>query len=505
MFVENKINVEGSSLDSELASEFAVQNGPYYARQFEKLGEAYNYTWTFNWAAALLGPIWMASRNLWSIFWLFLVAELVALVQLSRGLFGDLGAEQLERVHKLTERAAVRAEESRLAFEQGSTNAAALQRSSLLFEKGAVEAQAAADAAIAQAPLLVLTGLVLLLVVKTLEGSMANWSLEGRFMAWRSNRRIRKGLHGSSALGGFLLVLLTYPVTLFRFTAAKPPAWLTSFPAERSLHTDVSNWVDGGVDWLTINGESIFSSIRTTIRVLLDGLETVLLGTPWPVIMLVIIVLAWRLAGLRVAIFTVAALAYLSLLGFWEKSMITVALLGSAAFICILLGIPLGIWCAKNKTAYIVVRPILDFMQTMPAFVYLIPVIAFFGTGKPPGVIATLVFGMPPVVRLTVLGLQGVPQSVIEATTAFGASKRFLLFKVELPLALPSIMTGINQTILMCLSMVVIASLIGAKGLGEDVLEALQYAAEGQGIVAGLAILCCAMVLDRIVQGKSTR
>ena len=143
-------------------------------------------------------------------------------------------------------------------------------------------------------------------------------------------------------------------------------------------------------------------------------------------------------------------------------------------------------------------------MQTMPAFVYLIPVIAFFGIGKPPGIVATVVFGLPPVVRLTALGLQGVPYSVKEAATAFGVSNRYLLFKVELPLALPSIMTGINQTILMCLSMVVIASLIGAGGLGGDVLEALQYAAEGAGMLAGLAILLCAMVLDRIVQGRGT-
>ena len=148
------------------------------------------------------------------------------------------------------------------------------------------------------------------------------------------------------------------------------------------------------------------------------------------------------------------------------------------------------------------VRPVLDFMQTMPAFVYLIPVIALFGIGKPPGVIATLIFGTPPVVRLTALGIQGVPASVREAAEAYGATRWFLLTRVDLPLAMPSIMAGVNQTILMCLSMVVIASLIGAKGLGEDVLNALQYAAVGQGLLAGLAILLCAMIIDRIVQGK---
>ena len=156
---------------------------------------------------------------------------------------------------------------------------------------------------------------------------------------------------------------------------------------------------------------------------------------------------------------------------------------------------------ARSRTAFHVAQPILDFMQTMPAFVYLIPVIAFFGTGKPPGIIATLIFGMPPVIRLTTLGLRGVPEDVKEAARAYGATEWQVLRGVEIPLAMPSILTGINQTILMCLSMVVIASLIGAQGLGSVVLESLQYAAKGQGLLAGLAILLCAMVIDRIVQG----
>ncbi|MDH3379920.1 MAG: ABC transporter permease subunit, partial [Gammaproteobacteria bacterium] len=155
--------------------------------------------------------------------------------------------------------------------------------------------------------------------------------------------------------------------------------------------------------------------------------------------------------------------------------------------------------------AYNAALPILDFMQTMPAFVYLIPIIAFFGIGKPPGVLSTIVFGMPPVIRLTALGMRGVPEGTKEAALAFGATKRMLLRDIEIPLAMPSIMTGINQTILMCLSMVVIASLIGAGGLGRNVLEALQYAAKGQGMLAGLAILFCAMVIDRIIQGHYKR
>ena len=180
----------------------------------------------------------------------------------------------------------------------------------------------------------------------------------------------------------------------------------------------------------------------------------------------------------------------------------TVALLGAASILCIVIGIPLGIWFARSKTAFAIAQPILDFMQTMPAFVYLIPVIAFFGTGKPPGIIATLIFGMPPVIRLTTLGLTGVAEDVKEAARAYGATEWQVLRGVELPLAKASILAGINQTILMCLSMVVIASLIGAQGLGSVVLTSLQYAAKGQGLLAGLAILLCAMVIDRIVQGS---
>lgn len=248
-------------------------------------------------------------------------------------------------------------------------------------------------------------------------------------------------------------------------------------------------------------GDGFFGGITGAISLVLDGLAYGLTGMPWPVTMAIILALAWQLAGPRVAIFTAAALAYLAVLGFWEKSLETVALLGTSAILCLAIGIPLGVWCGRRPRVYAAVRPVLDFMQTMPAFVYLIPVIALFGIGKPPGVIATLIFGTPPVVRLTALGLQGVSPAIREAAQAYGATRWFLLTRVDLPLAMPSIMAGINQTILMCLSMVVIASLIGAKGLGEDVLNALQYAAVGQGLLAGFAILLCAMIIDRIVQG----
>ena len=257
---------------------------------------------------------------------------------------------------------------------------------------------------------------------------------------------------------GVFLLLGIWPLTIYRFTVAKPAEIITKFPMTKEWFTPVANWMEGWFDWLAIEFGDVFKGVTGAIRAVLDGLEVVLVETPWPVVMLVIVVMAWRLAGPRIAIFTAAALTYLATFGLWEVSMVTVALLGAAAFLCLLFGIPLGIWFGKSSRAYAAALPVLDFMQTMPAFVYLIPIIAFFGTGKPPGVLATIIFAMPPVIRLTALGMRQVPGGTKEAAIAFGCTKWQLLRNVEIPLAMPSIMTGINQTILMCLSMVVIAS-----------------------------------------------
>ena len=245
-----------------------------------------------------------------------------------------------------------------------------------------------------------------------------------------------------------------------------------------------------------------FDNVTFVIRIVLDSLELIFVETPWMIIGSFIVLLTGLTAGPRTAVWSGAFLAYMGLLGFWEKAMTTLALLGTAALISIALGIPLGMYCARRPRFYAVVRPIMDFMQTMPAFVFMIPVIAFFGVGKPAAIVITMIFGGTPVVRLTVLGLRGVPETIREAAIAYGASKWYLLTKVDLPLAAPSILAGVNQTIMLSLAMVVVASLIGAKGLGEDVLEALTYASVGHGILAGFAILFCAMILDRVVQGK---
>ena len=491
--------------------DFAGARPAYYGREFEKIQSAVRFPWSWNTAAALAGPFWGAARGLWGFFWTFLVLEILALVQIGRGWWGELGADQLARLDKLTlkyDEFLAKHEAAKLA---GDPDAASFLKRAENLEK--IMNRVAEEAALAAqgAVTILATGLVLLIGLRLVQGFYANLRYEKQYLGWRADRAgTASGLSWTRAGLGALLWLAIVPLTLYRFTVGKiAPAlepWVAFFPVEKkSYYAPVSTWMDGGFDWLSVKGAGVFDGVVATIRAVLDGLETVFVDAPWPVVMTVIVVVAWRLAGPRVAVFTAAALAYLALFGLWETSMVTVSLLGAAAFLCVLFGIPLGIWFGKSQRAYNAALPVLDFMQTMPAFVYLIPIIAFFGTGKPPGVLATLVFGMPPVIRLTALGIRGVPESTKEAATAFGCTRWTLLKDIEIPLAMPSIMTGVNQTILMCLSMVVIASLIGAKGLGQDVLVALQYAAKGQGMLAGLAILFCAMVIDRIVQGHYKR
>ena len=509
------LELGASTLDSSIG-EFAQQNEDYYTQEFAKIQGTTGFPWSWNTMAAVLGPLWGAARGAWGFFWTFLVLELFALVQLGRGLWGELGAEHLAKYEKLLTNIAKREQQAQEAIAAGDQAAAdtALKVADNL-KKVAAKAKEQADLAANEAVTILLIGLGLLLLFKIAEGFYANIAYEKQYLRWRAKPSTPSGVNQGSTLFGAALLVLIWPLTLFRFTVTNPDEKLsamfggklsiTEFPVNKEYFAPIANWLDGGFDWLANNFGNVFDGVTAGIRWVLDGLEIMLIQTPWPVVMIVIVVMAFRLAGPRVAIFTGASLLYLAFMGLWEISMITVALIGAGAFLCVLFGIPLGIWFGKSKRAYTFAEPVLDFMQTMPAFVYLIPIIAFFGTGKPPGVLATIIFAMPPVIRLTALGMRGVPEATKEAAVAFGCSKWQLLRNVEIPLAMPSIMTGINQTILMSLSMVVIASLIGAEGLGALILEALQYAAKGQGLLGGLAILFCAMVIDRIAQGMYRR
>jgi glycine betaine/proline transport system permease protein len=494
--------IPGRAVEESQVREFAAQNADYYATVFARIRQKRAFAWSFNYAAALFGPVWAAARGVTVLFWLIFLLQAVAIVQIGIGAAGNLGQAEQARAERLTALAQARDDQARAAEAAGTSDAQSLRGAAAALMKAADAARAKIGAARATRSSFLVSGTVLLLVTGLIGGLLANTMLERRFARWRSASDLRHGCNYRLGTCAFLFCAAAYALSAYRFAGASPGDWLTAAPSNRAWQVALSSGLDGLMDSLARVGSGVFGAITGAISTILDAVGYALTGTPWPVTMSVILLLAWQLAGPRVSLFTAAALAYLALLGFWEKSLETVALLGTAAGICLLLGIPIGIWCGRRPRIDAALRPVLDFMQTMPAFVYLIPVIAVFGIGKPPGVIATLVFGTPPVVRLTALGIRGVPASVREAAQAYGATRWFLLTRVDLPLAMPSMMTGINQTILMCLSMVVIASLIGAKGLGEDVLNALQYAAVGQGLLAGLAILLCAMVIDRIVQGR---
>ncbi len=486
----------------ETVDEFVGANGDYYRDQFRKIGDRRGFTFTFNWPASLLGSIWFGMRNLWTYFLPFVALETLAIVQIARGIWGDLGAPIRARLDGIEKTLVFRREQLADAKANAPDKVAAFEDAIASLERAVEGIKLEAAAAQGTATTLILLGLGLLMIIKFIEGCLANTALQSRYTQWRSDRTMTAGLGSPQIALATVLALFTYVTCALKFGFPAQVEALRSFPTNQAVQSEAAAAIKYWMNAASVSTEWFFDSLTFGIRTILDALETVFVETPWPVMGGFIILLTGLSAGWRPAIFSAAALAYLGYLGFWEKSMKTMALLGTAACISISLGIPLGIVCARHPRLYAVVRPILDFMQTMPAFVYLIPVIAFFGTGKPAAIIATMIFGGSPVVRLTVLGLRGVPSSVREAAMAFGASRRYLLWKVDLPLAAPSIMAGINQTILLSLAMVVIASLIGAKGLGEDVLQALQYASEGLGILAGLAILCCAMILDRIIQGK---
>ncbi|WP_316821551.1 proline/glycine betaine ABC transporter permease [Pedobacter gandavensis] len=262
----------------------------------------------------------------------------------------------------------------------------------------------------------------------------------------------------------------------------------------------IGTYIEQFINWLTLNFSVVFEFIRVVVESVVNSVEWVLMFPPFYILIALIGLLAWKRSGWGLTVFTVLGLGLIWGMGYWEQTMATLALILSAAFIALLMGVPLGIWAAKNPMAGKVIRPVLDLMQTMPAFVYLIPAVLFFGLGKVPGAFATVIFAMPPAVRLTTLGISQVPASIVEATRSFGATPRQLLFKVELPLALPTILAGVNQTIMMALSMVVVSAMIAAGGLGEVVLKGITQLKIGLGFEGGIAVVILAVILDRITQ-----
>ncbi|UOR10959.1 ABC transporter permease [Halobacillus amylolyticus] len=265
-------------------------------------------------------------------------------------------------------------------------------------------------------------------------------------------------------------------------------------PLEEWTNSFVNNWL------LPVLG-GFFNQISKGLGAFITGVTDLLIAVPPEIIAIVLILLAWRTAGKGIALFTLIGCIYLGSVNLWDGAMQTVAVVIVSTLLSIIVGVPVGIVSATNSIVDKITRPILDFMQTLPSFVYLIPAILLFGLGGVPAVISTFVFATPPAVRMTSLGIKQVPADVVEASKAFGSTPKQLLFKVQLPMAVPTIMAGINQTIMLALSMAVIASMIGAPGLGSTVLSGISTVNVGLGLTGGLGIVVLAIVLDRITQG----
>ncbi|MFT0859135.1 choline ABC transporter permease subunit [Ancylobacter sp. G4_0304] len=268
----------------------------------------------------------------------------------------------------------------------------------------------------------------------------------------------------------------------------------------------LGNWLKSFVDFLTEHGQDVFDLISLVLGTLISGFTSALLFVP-PLLLIALFGLAAWLVhrSIGLTVFILGALLLVTNLGYWEATMETLSLVICATLVCVVIGVPIGIAAAHRPWLYTALRPVLDLMQTIPTFVYLIPTLVLFGLGAVPGLISTVIFSIPAPIRLTHLGISSVPANLYEAGKAFGATKTQLLFKVELPYALPTIMAGITQCIMLSLSMVVIAALVGADGLGKPVVRALNSVNISMGFEAGLAIVVLAIVLDRVCKRPERR
>ena len=276
-------------------------------------------------------------------------------------------------------------------------------------------------------------------------------------------------------------------------------------PSDYEIYIPIGEWIEGNIkEWL-FEQRPLFKKISAPIDTVLNSLDSLLNFIPFPIILFIFVFFAFRTNGLKFAVFSFLSLIFIDLVDLWSESMTTLAMIFTAVLFCMLIGIPLGILASRSNTFEIILRPVLDIMQTIPSFVYLIPVVMLLGIGKVPGLLSVIIYAIPPMIRLTNLGIRLVDKEVLEAADAFGASPWQKLTQVQIPLALPNIFAGVNQTIMMSLAMVVIASMIGVTGLGQPVLKAISNQYLAMGLLNGLAIVALAIIFDRISQSYGKR
>ncbi len=278
------------------------------------------------------------------------------------------------------------------------------------------------------------------------------------------------------------------------------PDWILNFPED--IFINLRDPIDNAVDYMVVHWDAFFDAVRSILNAILTAVGAVINIIPWWLLLVLVFIASYRMSRkwTQAVTFTVL-LFFIGLVGYWDLMYMTMTVIVTSVIISMIIGLPTGILISSSKKANAIIRPILDLMQTMPSFVYLIPAVMLIGIGNVPAVIATTIYAVPPVIRLTSHGIQQVDVEVVEAAKSFGATKWQSLFKVQIPQALPTIMAGVNQTIMMAIAMVVTCSMIGAKGLGNEVLIGINRLEPGRGIVAGTAIVIVAIVFDRLTQG----
>ncbi len=330
---------------------------------------------------------------------------------------------------------------------------------------------------------------------------------EGKLRLRLTNPRHRKAIVGVAILALLVICLavwgarMEYPTTIS--TEDIPTSAGGAVTVTKTVRDASGSAIDDAVRWVTREGSWLFDGLSVAVTYALINIERGLKWVPWPVIVVGLSIVAYAVGRWPLLIFTPAALLFIGFMGLWENTIDTIALMVVAVAVSVGVGFPLGVLGARNQLANSIMRPILDGMQTMPSFVYLIPGILFFGLGKPAGIFATIIYAVPPVIRLTNLGIRQVSPETVEAARSFGASPLQLLAKVQVPMALPTIMAGINQTTMMALAMVTIASMVAAGGLGDNVLRALQKNEPGNGAIAGVSIVFLAIIIDRLTQAAA--
>lgn len=498
--------------------DFAGQNGEYYADTFLKIQKSTLPSTHINFAALIGSFVWAALRGNWLLFTIGFVIDLVAVVNLS--LYSKYSVKAAEYIGLddkvyLLDRYESWSSSHLLAaiatFVLGRILFAWLADRfySNQYARWRIDPVTPSNFVLSR---IIIVAIVTALIMPLMIYRSSQFAPEERACI-KQGRLIEQGEQvpfkdrfDCAVIGEFpTLIWLDRPDTINyrkddsgKFVEVRTPAREGAPPF--NLNSYMSQAIDDGIQYATIFYGTIFDKITAFLNSMLNAIVAVFVGTPWPIVMGTLFFIAYKMAGRRTAIFVGASLIYLAIFGFWQTAMDTMSLVVASTIICTVVGLPLGIWVGKSTRAHSIITPILDVMQTIPSFVYLLPAIAFFSIGKPPGILATVIFAMPPMVRLTALGIKHVPENTKEAALAFGANPRQLLTKVELPLALPSIMAGMNQVVMMSLAMVVIAAFIGAGGMGFIVVDALNNAETGRGLLAGFGIALLAMMIDSVVQ-----